>query len=120
MMVKICYFIQTHQNPDQIYRLIRTIKRSSPHAQILINQNFNRCELDLTPLQDLSDIHLLDNQEYLIRYWDIFADGIPWNQDKGVGKRHCRLLKVSLQFMGVGIGHCRLLKAPPNVRKKEK
>ena len=65
--MKICYFIQTHQNPEQIYRLVRAIKRSSPDAQILINHNFNRCDLDLTPLQDLSDIHLLQNQEYLIR-----------------------------------------------------
>jgi hypothetical protein len=65
--MKICYFIQTHQNPHQIYRLVRTIKRSSPDALILINHNFNGCDLGLTPLQDLSDIHLLQNQEYLIR-----------------------------------------------------
>lgn len=155
MMVKICYFIQTHQNPDQIYRLIRTIKRSSPHAQILINHNFNRCNLDLTPLQDLSDIHLLHNQEYLIRgdfscqvqpylnavnwlfennsdfdwlinltgqdyptqpleetenflaktdsdgfirYWDIFADEIPWDRDKGFKRYYCIYWRVPGKF----------------------
>ena len=57
--MKICYFIQTHKNPEQIYRLVRTIKRSSPAAQILIGHDFNSCYLDLSPLCDLSGIDLL-------------------------------------------------------------
>lgn len=57
--MKTCYFIQTHKNPEQIYRLIQTIKQSSPTAQILIGHDFNSCYLDLSPLRDLSDIELL-------------------------------------------------------------
>jgi Core-2/I-Branching enzyme len=149
--VKICYFIQTHQNPEQIYRLVRTIKRTSPNSQILINHNFHRSYLDLTPLQDLSDLHLLENQEYLIRgdfscqvqpylnavnwlfennsdfdwlinltgqdyptqplsetedflaktdcdglirYWDIFADRIPWDKQKGFKRYYCQYWRI--------------------------
>jgi len=57
--MKICYFIQTHKNPEQIYRLVRTIKQSSSAAQILIGHDFNSCYLDLSPLRDLSNIALL-------------------------------------------------------------
>jgi hypothetical protein len=30
-----CYFIQTHKNSEQIYRLVNCIKRSSPRAEII-------------------------------------------------------------------------------------
>ncbi|MBD2771728.1 beta-1,6-N-acetylglucosaminyltransferase [Iningainema tapete] len=60
--MKVCYFIQTHKNPQQIYRLVRTIKNSSPTAQILIGHDFTSSSLDITPLQDLSDVHLLKIQ----------------------------------------------------------
>ncbi len=56
--MKVCYFIQTHKNPKQIYRLVQTIKHLSPNAQVLIGHDFKNCYLDLTPLQHLSDVHL--------------------------------------------------------------
>lgn len=57
--MKVCYFIQTHKNPAQIYRLVRTIKKSSPHAQILIGHDFTASQLDISPLMDLEDVHLI-------------------------------------------------------------
>lgn len=57
--MKVCYFIQTHKNPAQIYRLVRTIKTSSPTAQVLIGHDFTSCYLDMAPLKDLSDVYLL-------------------------------------------------------------
>ena len=57
--MKICYLIQSHQNPEQIYRLVRAIKATSDRAIIIINHDFTQSQLDLNPLQDLSDIHLL-------------------------------------------------------------
>lgn len=56
--MKVCYFIQTHKNPKQIYRLVKTIKNLSPNAQVLIGHDFTNCPLDLTPLQHLADVHL--------------------------------------------------------------
>jgi hypothetical protein len=57
--MKVWYFIQSHKNPNQIYRLVRTIKTSSPSAQIIIGHDFTKCHLDMAPLQDLSDVYLL-------------------------------------------------------------
>lgn len=57
--MKVCYFIQTHRYPKQIYKLVRTIKQSSPTAQVLIGHDFTSCHLDMTPLKDLSEVYLL-------------------------------------------------------------
>lgn len=65
--MKVCYFIQTHKCPEQIYRLVRTIKKSSPNSIILLNHNFRSSPLDLSPIEDLSNFHLLTNQEPLVR-----------------------------------------------------
>ncbi|NJK49380.1 N-acetylglucosaminyltransferase [Candidatus Gracilibacteria bacterium] len=65
--MKVCYFIQTHKNPAQIYRLVRTIKTSSPDAQILIGHDFTSSHLDITPLQGLGDVHLLKSKSPSLR-----------------------------------------------------
>lgn len=65
--MKVCYFIQTHKNPEQIYRLVRIIKHSSPTAKILINHNFEHSYLDISPIKNLLDVHLLKNDFRLIR-----------------------------------------------------
>lgn len=65
--MKACYFIQTHKNPEQIYRLVRTIKKSSPTAQVLIGHDFTSCHLDITPLQDLPEVALIRGNSPAIR-----------------------------------------------------
>lgn len=56
--IRVCYLIQTHKNPDQIYRLIRLIKQSSSHCQIVISHDPRFCQLDLSILSDSSNIYL--------------------------------------------------------------
>jgi Core-2/I-Branching enzyme len=58
-----CYLIQTHNNPDQIYRLVRQIKTSSENALVLISHDFTNTHLDIAPLEDLSNIHLLERHK---------------------------------------------------------
>lgn len=58
--MKVWYLIQTHRNPHQIYRLVQTIKRSSPDARILIAHDSNQSRLDISPLQNLSEVHLIE------------------------------------------------------------
>ena len=53
--MKVCYLIQTYKNPEQIYRLVRTIKESTPDSYILISHNFAAQDLDVRPLQDLQE-----------------------------------------------------------------
>ena len=57
--MKVCYFIQAHKNPDQVYRLVKTIKSSSPSAQVLIGYDFTNSYLDMAPFQGLSDVNLI-------------------------------------------------------------
>lgn len=49
--MKVLYLIQTHKSPEQIYRLVQTIKKSSPESHILVSHDFTACNLDITPLQ---------------------------------------------------------------------
>jgi hypothetical protein len=65
--MKVWYFIQTHKNPEQIYRLVRTIKQSSQNARILIAHDFTKFPLDISPLQDLSEIHLIKVTKPVVR-----------------------------------------------------
>jgi hypothetical protein len=56
--MRACYFIQTHTHPEQIHRLVRTLKSGSPESRILIGHDESGCHLDLAPLADLSGIDL--------------------------------------------------------------
>ena len=49
--MKICYLIQTHQHPEQIYRLIKTIQTSETDNQIIISHDFTTCNLDINSLE---------------------------------------------------------------------
>lgn len=49
--MKISYLIQSHTNPEQIYRLIEIIRKSSHDANILLSHDFSNCNLDTLALQ---------------------------------------------------------------------
>lgn len=57
--MKVCYLLQTHQNPAQLYRLVRTLKTSSPDAAVLVSHDFTNCNLDGSVFQNLSGVHLI-------------------------------------------------------------
>ncbi len=65
--MKVCYFIQTHKNPQQIRRLVQTIKSSSSSAQIIIGHDFTSSYLDTSILQNFSDVHILKIEKSGIR-----------------------------------------------------
>lgn len=50
--MKICYLIQTHTNPEQIYRLVETIQKSATKNQVIISHDFTNCDLDTNSLQN--------------------------------------------------------------------
>jgi hypothetical protein len=56
--MRACYFVQTHTNPLQIHRLVRTLKRGSPEARVLLGHDRSGCALDLAPLADLAGVDL--------------------------------------------------------------
>lgn len=60
--MKVCYLLQTHRNPDQIYHLVRTIKKLSPHSQILISHDVSGCHLDKSALETFAGVRVLFSQ----------------------------------------------------------
>ena len=58
--MKICFLIQTYKNPKQIYRLIRNIKSSSSNSIIILSHNSTYCTLDISRLEQYSDIYLFN------------------------------------------------------------
>ncbi|MEA5592808.1 beta-1,6-N-acetylglucosaminyltransferase [Rivularia sp. UHCC 0363] len=59
-IMKICYVIQTHQNAEQIYRLVDRIQKSKIENQIIISHDFGKCDLDEVGFQNLG-IKVLKN-----------------------------------------------------------
>lgn len=57
--MKVLYLIQTFKNLPQITRLVTTIKRSTPHAAILIVHNRESFTIDPTHFSDLPDVHVM-------------------------------------------------------------
>jgi hypothetical protein len=60
--MKVCYLLQTHKNPNQIYRLVHTLKQLSPAAQIILNHDFTNCELDRAKFETFSHIQIIPSQ----------------------------------------------------------
>lgn len=57
--MKVLYLIQSHKNAEQIYRLVQTIRKSSPNSYILVSHDFRACDLDVTPLRNLPDVEVI-------------------------------------------------------------
>jgi Core-2/I-Branching enzyme len=54
----VCYFIQSHRDRDQIVRLVRTLRRASPGAPILIGHDASGCALAATDLAGIGGVDL--------------------------------------------------------------
>lgn len=80
--MKILYFIQSHKNPEQICRLVKTIKTSSPNSLVLLSHDFSSCNLDLSELKEFSGIELIKRTRSARRGDDsvllIYLDAINW------------------------------------------
>lgn len=59
--MKVCYLLQTHKNPEQIYRLVKLIKRSSPNSQVIVSHD-NKSKLDLETFEDLQGVQIFINK----------------------------------------------------------
>lgn len=58
MTPRVAYFIQSHRDPEQIVRLVRTLRRGSEQGRIVVHHDAAACALDWTPLAALPDTHL--------------------------------------------------------------
>lgn len=79
--MKICYLIQTHKNPEQVYRLVKVLKQSSPDSYVLISHNFNACSLDKTPVQNLPGVDVITSnkvERYDFSILEAYFNAIDW------------------------------------------
>jgi hypothetical protein len=80
--MRVCYFIQSHKNPEQVCRLVRSIKISSPSSQVLISHDFSTSYLDLSCLGEFSGIDLIKRNQPAARgdssILKIYLNAINW------------------------------------------
>jgi len=58
--VRVCYFVQSHQYPAQLARLVATLTASSPGALVVVGHDSTTCRLtrdDLPPSPDIQLFH---------------------------------------------------------------
>ncbi len=85
----VCYFLQSHRDPEQIYRLVHTLRRGSPRARIVVQHNYAACDLDPAPLADLPGVWLLPVVRRQVRadyscQVEPYLDLIGWLEAQGI------------------------------------
>lgn len=80
--MKVCYFIQSHKNPQQIHRLIQTIKKQSPNSLVLVNHDFSVSNLDIKAVGNYSGLEIIKRNKWVKRgnssILEIYLDAIHW------------------------------------------
>lgn len=80
------YYLQTHNRPAQVARLVETLKEGSPNAFVLISHDIEGPALDVTRLEALPGVKVLLEKggygdfSHLERY---FA-AVDWLEDNGI------------------------------------
>jgi hypothetical protein len=88
--VNLCFFIQTHRDPEQILRLVRTLHRGSETARVVVHHDFAAGHpLDWAPFADLPRTHLLPASGPQIRAHyscqvQPLLDMIDWLEREGI------------------------------------
>ncbi len=60
--MKVCYLIQTHKNPEQIYRLVKILKESSPNSQVVVSHDVSKYSLNVAELQEIPGVEVFLTQ----------------------------------------------------------
>jgi hypothetical protein len=80
--MKIVYLIQTYRNPEQIYRLARTLAVASSNAFILICHDRSSCDLSSVPLHTLPNVEVIFTKQRIMRgrfsLVQAYLDSIEW------------------------------------------
>lgn len=88
MTPTVVYFIQSHRDPEQIYRVVRTLRRGSERGVIVVQHNSVGCQLDWAPMAELPDVHLLPAGAPQVRSHfscqvEPYLDLIAWLERRG-------------------------------------
>jgi hypothetical protein len=83
---RVVYYLQTHNRPAQVARLVQVIAEGSPNAVILISHDAKGTPLDVSALQALGNVHVMLGRggygdfSHLDRY---FA-AVDWLDEHGI------------------------------------
>lgn len=88
MPVTVCWFVQSHRDPEQILRLVRTLRRDS-QGPIVLRHDDQALALDLAPFAAIPDFHLLPASGRQLRgtfscQVQPYLDLIDWLENHGV------------------------------------
>ncbi|WP_019502897.1 beta-1,6-N-acetylglucosaminyltransferase [Pseudanabaena sp. PCC 6802] len=85
--MKVCYLIQTHANPQQILRLVSTIRQSSDRAFILIDHDPTNCQLPVEPFQKFKDVTIINANKCVRGDFTLvqnYLDAVEWLLDRNI------------------------------------
>lgn len=72
--MRCCYLVQSHCDPAQVLRLVGTIKRCSPGAQVLVVHDGRTVVLDPRPFRDFPDVEVIVRYDRVERgEWSILS-----------------------------------------------
>jgi hypothetical protein len=85
----VCYFIQTHRDPELIYRLVRTLRAGSADATIVVQHHARDFELDWRPLEGLPGVRRFFARGAQLRsdfscQVEPYLDAIDWLDREGI------------------------------------
>jgi Core-2/I-Branching enzyme. len=78
-MTKVCYFIQSYKQFEQILRLVTTLRRLSPNAVIILSHSLKGCPLDESSLKDQGvHIRYAEGGRGTFSLTKAYLDAIEW------------------------------------------
>jgi hypothetical protein len=86
---RVCYYVQTHREPEQIRRLVRTLRRGSPESTVVVLHDFAACPLDRDAFAAVPGVHLLVSEYPHVRgrfsgQAQPLLDAVAWLGREGV------------------------------------
>lgn len=58
-VLRLCFFVQSHCDPQQVLRLLRALRRGCPAARIVVRHDTSWSQIPVGALAELGDAHLL-------------------------------------------------------------
>ena len=70
-MAKFVYLVASHNNPEQIIRLVKILKSGSRDSLVLIHHDYSSCYLNPAAFEQISNVHILE--DYVSVGWGKFS-----------------------------------------------
>ncbi len=88
--MRVCYFIRSHRDPEQVYRLARTLREGSSTSLIVVHHDYSQCELGQAPLWAQRDTAVWPRSSRQLRRTEYagsvqpYLDLVDWLEREGI------------------------------------